>query len=688
MNKEFPAVKKRFSVHHLLPGLSLVFTLFVFAPADLYLAYQEDLWFPLSFLLRWLAVFGLAAFVLISLLSAFLPQKLSVAFRSAVYACSFLAYLQGNLLLLNYGELDGRTIDWASYTLPYLLNGLLWIVVIVLFIVLMFRFRKKFRRIVEIAACVLLITQVISIGFLLIRQQGKQNPSGDRYLSLEAEFTCSSERNVTVFVLDAFDSHLFENLRLKYPGFISQSFEDFTFCYDTVGGAIRTKYAIPFMLTGTTNRGEQSYRQYLTKAFEESPLIRELAEGDYDSGLFTSSHYVDMSRSDAFGNISDDEIYPSSRFRLTAQFMKLVAFRYAPSVLSRFFWIYTGDFESFKSSSGAGASYAIDDLKFYRKLTDEGLRVGTEKTCFRFYHLLGAHTPYTLDENIRRVPSKETSEEQQAVGVLKIVSEYLSGLKALGVYDQTTIIITADHGTGKHSTVGQSPLFLVKTAGSSHPFDVSGLPLSFADLPEILVSALQGTLTSMEEWKASSPRYFYVKDEDNYIVNITEYAIDGPVWDAPAEKTGVVYHEDTLRASREYALGTPLYFDERDTARPYCVSGISANEGTRTWTNSHDAEMLFELSGVPDRLRLTLDYQTYNNTQTVEVWVNDQLIETYSSSGTTHHVTYIPAGTVTGKELRLRLHLPDAVSPASLGAGTEKRLLALSMTSLKISAVH
>ena len=88
-------MKKRFSVHHLLPGISLVFTLFVFAPIDLYLAFREELWFPLTCMLRWIAVFGAASFHIITLLSAFLPQKLSIAFRSAVYACSFLAYLQG-----------------------------------------------------------------------------------------------------------------------------------------------------------------------------------------------------------------------------------------------------------------------------------------------------------------------------------------------------------------------------------------------------------------------------------------------------------------------------------------------------------------------------------------------------------------------------------------------------------------
>ena len=74
------------------------------------------------------------------LLSWLLPPKLSVAFRAAVYAVSFLLYLQGNLLVLNYGTLNGSEINWSAYTLPYILDALLWIAVIVLFIFLMFRF--------------------------------------------------------------------------------------------------------------------------------------------------------------------------------------------------------------------------------------------------------------------------------------------------------------------------------------------------------------------------------------------------------------------------------------------------------------------------------------------------------------------------------------------------------------------
>ena len=681
--KEFPVLKKRrFSVHHVLPGLSLAVTLSIFAPVDLYLSSAEEFWFSLGDLARWLGILALAVFAGVTLLSWLLPPKLSAAFRAAVYACSFLAWIQGNLLVINYGTLDGSLIDWSAYTLQYVLDALLWIAVIVLFVFLMLRFRKKFRRIVEIAACVLLVTQLATLAVFLL-QDRTGNTAETRYLSHNGQFDVSSGDNTVVFVLDTVDSLFFDEFIKQYPDVAERDFADFTFYRDTVGGAARTKYAIPYILTGDVDRQERSYSDYLKEAFAASPLINELASGRYDTGFYTFGKFMDLSRADAIGNLVAERPKTSSRFRLTRMFMKLVAFRYAPSALSRFFWMYTGDFDQWMSNE----AYRLDDVSFYRDLKANGLKASADKPAFRFLHLKGLHPTISLDENLKKVGHKNTDATRQFLGVLKIVSGYLDRLKELGLYDRATVVIMADHGSYSVSTVGQSPLFMVKLAGVSHPFETSELPLSFSAVPEILISALRGELVSLDPWRSEGPRYFYKRSEESTTVNLTEYVIDGPVYEAPAVATGVVFHEGTLNNTRAYMPGTVLYFDVRDTARPYFVSGISNNEGASVWTVGHDSEMLFELPENPGALQLTMEYRTYSGEQTVEVWVNDQLIETYASSGSTRHTVLIPEGIVTGTELRLRLHLPNAISPAELGKSGDKRLLALNMKSLVISLI-
>ncbi|MBQ6287742.1 MAG: sulfatase-like hydrolase/transferase [Clostridia bacterium] len=674
--------RRRLSVHSVLPGFLFAFTLFVFAPVDLYFATADELWFSPVALAPWLLAFATVAFVTITFLSCVLPQKFSIAFRAGVYACSFLMWLQGNVLVTNYGTLDGSEIDWSVYRLGGILNALLWVAVIVLFIFLMFRLKKKFRRIVEIAACILLITQVITLGVLLIQYKGVQ-PEEDRFLSRKNELTVSAEKNVLVFVPDTFDGYLMTQMLEKYPEETAEMLPDFTFYPDTVAGAARTKYAIPFILTGDTNREEQSYMEYLVKGFETSPLIRELEKGKYSTGFYTYKQYIDMSRDDAIDNVDTGVPEVSSGYGLTKQFMKMVALRYAPSLLVPVHWMYTGDFERWKSTDNKVA-YSLNDAVIYHRLTSLGLTASAEKPCFRFYHLVGAHGPYVLDRDLNNVTDGNGTEEEQALGTLKIISEYMEQLKKLGVYDQTTVIVLADHGYGGHSYMEYCPLLMIKYPGTAHAFEISDIPISYISMAEIMTEALQGELSSLEKWRQTGPRYYYYQNEKDGILDLTEYVIDSPGIGKELKPTGFVYHGDTLHKDRSYVLGTKVYFDSRETAGNYQISGFCANEGYYTWTSGNTSEMLFEIPETSGMLEMILEYGTFFGEQTVNVWVNDRLVDIYYANGDTIEYVTIPEGTVTGKELRVRLELPDACSPAEAGLGEDVRQLALSMQSLVI----
>lgn len=674
--------RRRLSVHTVLPGFLFAFTLFVFAPVDLYFATADELWFSPVELVPWLLTFAAVAFVTITLLSCVLPQKFSIAFRAGVYACSFLLWLQGNVLVTDYGTLDGSEIDWSGYRLGGILNALLWVTVILLFIFLMFRLKKKFRRIVEIAASILLITQVITLGVVLIQYKGIQLEE-DRFLSRENELTVSAEKNVLVFVPDTFDGNLMTQMLEKYPEETAELLSDFTFYPDTVAGAARTKYAIPFILTGDTNREEQSYTEYLVKGFESSPLIRELAEGKYSTGFYTYSQFVDMSRDDVMDNVDTGVPEVSSRYGLTKQFMKMVALRYAPSLLVPVHWMYTGDFERWKSTDNK-AAYSLNDAVMYQRLTGQGLTASAEKTCFRFYHMVGVHSPYVLDRDLNYVTDGSGTEEEQGLGTLHIISEYMEQLKKLGVYDQTTVIILADHGYNEHSYMEHCPLLMIKYPGVSHPFEISDIPISYASMAEIMTEALRGELSSLEKWKQTGQRYFYYLNEKNGIVDLTEYTIESPGIGKELKPTGVVYHGDTLHKDRSYVLGTKVYFDGRDTAGNYQISGFCENEVYYTWTSGNLSEMLFEIPETPGELEMILEYGTFFGEQWVNVWVNDRLVDIYYANGDTIQNVTIPEGTVTGKELRVRLELPDACSPVEAGLGEDRRQLALSMKTLVI----
>ena len=315
--------------------------------------------------------------------------------------------------------------------------------------------------------------------------------------------------------------------------------------------------------------------------------------------------------------------------------------------------MYSGDFEQWKSTENK-AAYSLNDAVIYQRLMTQGLMATAEEPCFRFYHLGGVHSPYLLDRDLNYISDGSGTEEEQGLGTLHIISEYIKQLKSLGVYNQTTVIILADHGYHEHSYMESCPLLMIKFPGQSHPFTISDIPISYVSMAEIM----------------------------------TEYMIDSPGIGKEMKPTGIVYHGDTLHKDRNYALGTEVFFDAKATAGNYQVAGFYANEGYYTWTSGNNAELLFELPEPPKELEMILEYGTYYGEQCVNVWVNGKLVDIYYANGDTVQYVTIPEGTVAGKEMRIKLELPDACSPAEIGQGEDTRQLALSMRSIVIKEVE
>lgn len=80
-----------------------------------------------------------------------------------------------------------------------------------------------------------------------------------------------------------------------------------------------------------------------------------------------------------------------------------------------------------------------------------------------FYMLSGAHEEWVIDRNGIYVPSG-TERNEQACGYLTAVAEYMEQLKQLGLYDNSTIVVTTDHGTKSHP----QGIFLIKCKSETH----------------------------------------------------------------------------------------------------------------------------------------------------------------------------------------------------------------------------
>jgi hypothetical protein len=133
--------------------------------------------------------------------------------------------------------------------------------------------------------------------------------------------------------------------------------------------------------------------------------------------------------------------------RMMAAMLQLSGFTDAPVALKPSLWLDSSEFMGIvRSAPGAYDPYETDDYAFWQKLQANPLTVKGTRPEFRYFHFYGSHYPAKLDANTQPTTDPNASLQDQTKGVFQIIYRYLDDLRALGLYDGATIIITADHG--------------------------------------------------------------------------------------------------------------------------------------------------------------------------------------------------------------------------------------------------
>ncbi len=125
-----------------------------------------------------------------------------------------------------------------------------------------------------------------------------------------------------------------------------------------------------------------------------------------------------------------------------------------------------------------------------------------------------------------------------------ITSYYLKELKRLGVYDNSTIIITADHGDWVASMdlpeMATSPILLYKPANApAEPVKVSSAPISHSDYFGTILDALGQSYakygTKFSDYSDGDERereFLYIThDQSAHVHSLLGYVINGDVND-------------------------------------------------------------------------------------------------------------------------------------------------------------
>ena len=497
--------KKKSILTLILCVLALAFTAFIFAPIEQYMLNQSEMWFNLGDIVPPAGLCFLALSALLIGLGCLLPQHGRRVLSALVLGLTVCLYLQGNFLNPDYGELDGRQVAWGNYTVYAVADTLFWVAVPALFVTLAVKKRKLFHTASRGVAAALLIIQAVTLATVLLTHP-IETRRGDWIVSDKNQFVLGEEANTVVFVVDACDTTYIPRIQAEDPDALD-ALDGFTYYSDYAGAYSKTKMGMPYILTQVWYENDQTIEDYIDQCFEGVPLYHALEQDGWDVRIYTAESYASQRMIGTADNILRANLTVGSTPKLFAKMMQFVGVRYLPHLLKPACVFYSGDFGFYKASDAEYQPYFKDNFLFRDRLAADGVSTKAGKS-FVVYHINGSHLPCNMNENGANVGNWNTTACEQTKGVLRtILTPYLEQMKALGIYDTSNIIITADHG--RFDEGPSSPVMLLKKAGERGELKTNAAMASVSDL--------HATLYKLCGLESDAPAIFELDENENRV---------------------------------------------------------------------------------------------------------------------------------------------------------------------------
>lgn len=463
----------------LAPSLAISFTLLFFGPLDLsYISRDYVTYSALDILPTSAMITGAALLVL--LLAAALPGGKTHAFIISLYSGFSLAmYIQGAFLNPDLGSLDGQTINWPGFSTAMAVNLVIWFLILLIPHLIHYFSNRTWRHFVTIASVALILMQAVSLtGKLIDQAKLDRSRHNSLYLSTENMLKVGSKNNIAVFLLDTTSESDLTKMAEKYPDSLSL-FHDFTRYTNANTHYMYTVPSLVNLLTGETWDCENvSIRDYMNQAWQSEKaktFYQTLTKEDYERNfymLLAEAANDPGVLEGIFSNLkSSGKDFTINRSALLKLY-KLSCYRYFPLTMKPFFVIYTTDINNLVSAQDA----MTGEWDFITRMNEESLSQSSSGNIFSFYYLAGTHKPYRINDRGQLIHSdlepgfntNYADMEDQLAGFFYLIENYIRQLKEMKLYDNTGIIILADHGDNSNKAADHQPIYLVKMPGEKH----------------------------------------------------------------------------------------------------------------------------------------------------------------------------------------------------------------------------
>ncbi|MBQ9827345.1 MAG: sulfatase-like hydrolase/transferase, partial [Lachnospiraceae bacterium] len=508
------------------------------------------------------------------------------------------------------------------------------------------------------------------------------------------QFELSSGENVIVFMPDTLDAEWLEEYLEEVPE-AREKLRGFTYFDNAVAGGAPTLLGVPAILTGEIYDRTETVHMFYKESYGNATLFEDFKNKGYDVNIYSEIKYLDGADGFQIDNAETGIEYEiSDKWAFTKRLYRLACVYAVPQDLKELFWFYGDDLSSMLTMKDAeGDVYTLDDPLFYEQMNEKGITLNDSKGTFVFYHLLGAHGPYTMDAESKRVGEGNTDRKEQIKGTFNIIFTYIDMLKELGIYDDCTIIITGDHGGVK---LYQNPAILIKRPGDNGEFRVDSSPVTFKNL--------HATLEELAGGETEEPGLFDVPEDQDIIryhavdsdvaqnvfpededVMSSDYSLIAVHGNARDLKDIYVEHNLDPVNTIELKLSEEIDFT-KDDGKTYPALGSAEPTGRWVIGNSVQFELVltdYESGDVTVRVDTG---RTLNPPQRVGVYLNGEKTGDFVCNEEEGSLMFtVKEDQIKDGTIAFKLELPDAVRPSDLdSSSTDKRKLSVTIKDIVV----
>lgn len=471
----------------------LAFMLLIFGPAEIFFANVAEFKFVYGEFAGRMASMAVIGSLIGAVIVACLPSMLRKLLLSVVFGVSIAGYAQ--VMFINEGlDLLGMNPDGYQVVIGQaVVNAIVWLVLIVLVMILAMWKDKIWKNVVAYGSVFLILIQAVALlSLAMTAEDGAyvREDEGNWFISGEDQYKVSANENIIVIVLDYFSNQYLEPALELYPDAID-CLKDFTYYDNTDCAYFGTYPSLAHFLSGNEPAPQISINEWTKNIWASDKtqgFYQALRDKNYVSNVYTPDKNMLCGMNGVevlegtFSNITNEGQDLVVNYELLTQTMtKMSCYRFFPYVLKPY--VYTGVDEYADVVVPRENRIRHNNHDFYEGLTQTRLSVDEENNYYVVQHLMGPHVYETSADGWYK---PDSTKEETIKGCMVIVEEYLNQLKALGVYDNATIIVTSDHGAPRDSQV----VFFMKNPGETHDvMPVTSAPISLTDYQATIAQA-------------------------------------------------------------------------------------------------------------------------------------------------------------------------------------------------------